>query len=265
MSAIETAADRLWEAARTAVPCDPVRDLIGADDLDAAYRVQALLTERRLADGQRLVGRKIGLTSAAVQVQLGVDQPDFGPLFAHQVHADGAALDRATFVAPRVEAEVALVLAEDLTHPEHTVLDVVAATAYALPAIEVVDSRVRDWDIRITDTVADAASCGACVVGTRPVALDDVDLRRIPASLRVGGEERSSGTGAASLGHPLRAAVWLADELVRRGDPLRAGDLVLTGALGPMVPVAVGDEVEADLGALGPVSCSFVGAEVATG
>jgi 2-keto-4-pentenoate hydratase len=258
VEAREEAAQRLWDADESGVPCAPVRDLVGATDVDVAYEIQQLVTQRRIDAGQRLVGRKIGLTSPAVQQQLGVAQPDFGPLFAQQTYAHNADVPMAGLIAPRVEAEIALVLARDLEHPAHTVADVMRATEFALPALEVVDSRIRDWDITIVDTIADRASGAATVLGTTPVALSAFDPVVVPMSLTVNGEKRSTGVGAASLGNPLRAAVWLADELVRRGDPLRAGDVVLTGALGPVIPVGEGDEVAADLGTLGTVRCRFV-------
>lgn len=258
MSQIEQAADRLWKATTNGVACAPVRELIGDDDIDAAYAVQANVSQRRLRAGQRLVGRKIGLTSVAVQTQLEVNQPDFGPLFANQIYADNAEVPMTGLIAPRVEAEVTLVLGQDLDEGAHTAADVIRATDFALASLEIIDSRVRDWDIAITDTIADQASAAAAVLGTRPVALGDLELVSLPMQLTVGGKQRSAGVGAATLGNPIRAAVWLADELVRRGDPLKAGDVVMTGALGPVVPVAAGDEIVATFGSLGQVSCRFL-------
>ncbi len=254
---MRTAAERLDEARRTGVPCAPVRDVLAADDLDAAYAVQSLLTERRLAEGRRVTGWKIGLTSAAVQAQLGVCTPDFGALFDDTATLDGADLPWGTILQPRAEAEVALVLEHDLTHDRHTVADVIRATAFALPAIEVVGSRIRDWDITAVDTIADNASSGAYVLGNRPVPLGRLDLRTAGMVLERRGEPVSTGTGAACLGHPLHAAVWLADTLVRLGHPLRAGDTVLTGALGPMTAVAPGDVLEARIDGLGSVRAAF--------
>lgn len=254
-AAVEAAANRLLEAHASGTPCAPVRDLIG--DIDAAYAVQDRLTEHWLAQGRRLTGRKIGLTSPAVQQQIGVDTPDFGVLFADMAIPDGAEIPVGMVQQARAEAEVALVLDADLTHERHTVADLLRATAFALPAIEVCGSRIRDWDITIADTVADNASGGCYVLGTRPVPLRDLDLRLTGMVLERRGEQVSTGTGAACLGHPLNAALWLADTLVRVGRPLRAGDTVLTGALGPMVPVKPGDVLEARIDGLGDVRAAF--------
>ncbi|GGV33132.1 2-keto-4-pentenoate hydratase [Actinomadura cremea] len=252
---IDAAAERLAEAHASGTPCAPVRDLIATPE--DAYAVQERLTERRLAGGHRLVGRKIGLTSRAVQEQLGVGTPDFGMLFADMAVPDGEEIPAGAVLQPRAEAEVALVLADDLVHERHTVADVIRATAFALPAIEVVGSRVRDWDITLPDTIADNASSGMYVLGNRPVALADVDLRLCGMVLERRGEQLSTGTGAACLGHPLNAALWLADTMVRVGRPLRAGDTVLTGALGPVVPAAPGDVFEARVDGLGDVRVAF--------
>ncbi|MBW8486493.1 2-keto-4-pentenoate hydratase [Actinomadura parmotrematis] len=254
-TAVERAAARLLRAHETGVPCDPVRDLVGS--ADAAYAVQERITETWLDAGRRLAGRKIGLTSAAVQRQLGVDSPDFGMLFADMAVPDGAEIPAGAVPQARAEAEVALVLERDLDHERHTAADLIRATAFALPAIEVAGSRVRDWDITLADTVADNASSGMYVLGNRPVALADVDLRLCGMVVERRGEQVSTGTGAACLGHPLNAALWLADTLVRVGRPLRAGDTVLTGALGPMVAAAPGDVLEARIDGLGDVRVAF--------
>ncbi|WP_066940855.1 2-keto-4-pentenoate hydratase [Microtetraspora fusca] len=251
----QAAAARLLEAYASGRPCEPVRDLI--DGVDDAYAVQNLVTERWLSQGRRLAGRKIGLTSKAVQRQLGVDSPDFGMLFADMAVPDGEEIPVGAVLQPRAEAEVALVLDRDLTHERHTVADVIRAAAFALPAIEIVGSRVRDWDITLADTVADNASSGMYVLGNRPVSLRDVDLRMAGMVIERRGDQVSSGIGAACLGHPLHAAVWLADTLVRLGRPLQAGDTVLTGALGPVVPVAPGDVLEARIDGLGDVRAAF--------
>ncbi|TXS43976.1 2-keto-4-pentenoate hydratase [Streptomyces sp. or43] len=255
--AVARAAERIDEARRTGIPCDPVRVLLPAGDLDAAYAVQSVLTERRLSEGRRVTGWKIGLTSAAVQAQLGVDTPDFGPLMDDTAVPDGAEIGWGSVLQPKAEAEVALVLEHDLTHERHTVADVIRATAFALPAIEVVGSRIRDWDISAVDTIADNASSGAYVLGTRPVPLRELDLRTAGMVLERRGEPLSTGAGVACLGNPLHAAVWLADTLVRLGRPLRAGDTVLTGALGPMTGVEPGDVLEARIDGLGSVRAAF--------
>ncbi|WP_030604666.1 2-keto-4-pentenoate hydratase [Streptomyces fulvoviolaceus] len=251
-------ASLLDEAARTGVPIPPVRDLlVGTDGIDTAYAVQRLRVERGLAAGRRLVGRKIGLTSPAVQRQLGVGQPDFGALFADMAVPDGGRIAAGRLLQPKVEAEVVLVLGADLPHRECTAADLLRATDFALPALEIVDSRIADWDISIVDTVADNASCGLYVLGGTPVPLDRVDLRGVRMTLERGGETVSEGTGADCLGGPLNAACWLASTLAALGDPLRAGDIVLTGALGPMAPATAGDAFVARIEGLGTVEVGF--------
>nr|WSY49098.1 2-keto-4-pentenoate hydratase [Streptomyces sp. NBC_00886] len=255
--AVVKAADLLAEATRSGVACPPVRDLLDGGDLETAYAVQQLNVRRGLDAGRRIVGRKIGLTSPAVQRQLGVDRPDFGALFADMAVPDGGEVPLGRLLQPKVEAEVALVLGRDLPERECTIVDVLRAVDFALPALEIVDSRVRNWDISLVDTVADNASCGLYVLGATPVPLTAVDLRTVTMTMSRGGETVSEGTGADCLGSPLTAAVWLASALAERGDPLRAGDLVLTGALGPMTPAAPGDAFEAHICDLGSVRVRF--------
>lgn len=225
--------------------------------VELAYEVQARNTDHWRKEGRRVVGRKIGLTSVAVQTQLGVDQPDYGTLFADMVYADGGIVPMSRLCYPRAEVEVALVLkhALDMDHP--TVADVIRATDFVIPAIEIADSRVKNWKITIFDTIADNASAGVYVLGTQPKSLSEVDLRLCGMRMLRGGEPVSTGVGAACMGNPLRAAAWLAQKMVTLGEPLQAGDTVLTGALGPMVDVHPGDHFRADISGLGSVSVSF--------
>ncbi|HEU5038149.1 MAG TPA: fumarylacetoacetate hydrolase family protein [Nocardioides sp.] len=258
---ISAAVARLADAQATRVPCAPVRDLIGTDDLVAAYAVQQGLVQQRIAGGARVVGRKIGATSEAVQTQLGVDQPDFGYLLDDMDVSGQDPVSMARLLQPRVEGEVAFVLARDIDDEEIT-LDVVRdAVDIALPALEIVDSRIADWRIGFTDTVADNASSGLFVVGTdgRSLAPDPqgVEPREVTMSLTINGEERSAGNGAACLGDPLEALRWLAVQAQRFGDPLRAGHLILSGALGPFVPFAPGDRVEATISGFAPLRVTF--------
>ena len=258
------AVERLARAQATRVPCDPVRDLIGTDDLDAAYAVQQGLVQGRLADGATVVGRKIGATSKAVQDQLGVDQPDFGYLLSDMdvsagARTGGAPISMRTLVQPRVEAEVAFRLGRDLDVPEEEITLALEREAVdvALPALEIVDSRIADWKIGFTDTVADNASSGLFVVGDEGRPLEEVEPVEVEMSLSINGEVRSSGNGAACLGDPLEALRWLAVQSARYGDPLRAGQLILSGALGPFVPFEPGDRVEASISGFDTLTVTF--------
>ncbi|MBM7062514.1 fumarylacetoacetate hydrolase family protein [Pseudomonas sp. UL073] len=264
-AALLEAAARLRQAQQSCQPCPPVRELIAAslgdepnaEPMALAYAVQRHNTELAVAAGRRPVGRKIGLTNPAVQAQLGVDQPDFGLLLADMARGDGQPIAWADCAQPKVEAEIALVLEHDLPHEHHTVADLIRATAFALPAIEVVGSRIANWDIQLVDTIADNASSGLFVLGTRPVKLDQLDLVRCGMSMTLRGEPVSVGAGAACLSNPLNAAIWLADTMARLGEPLRAGDILLTGALGPMVVAQPGDVFTAHIQDLGSVSAVF--------
>ena len=255
--AIREAADRLHAAATSGVPTAPVRDLLAAGDTDAAYAVQAINTERALAAGRRLVGRKIGLTSLAVQRQLGVDRPDYGMLFADMARPEAMDISIADVMQPKVEAEVAFVLGRDLDHERLTVADLFRAVDYAVPAVEIVGSRIANWDIRLTDTIADNASSGLYVLGSRPVRITDFDMRMCGMVMEKAGEPVSVGAGAACMGSPLNATLWLAEVMARVGRPMRAGDTILSGALGPMVAVAPGDVFDVRIEGLGSVRAAF--------
>lgn len=265
MNTITQAASLLLTAARTGKPTVPVRELIGSTDVAAAYAVQQRLTEARLQAGARIVGRKIGLTSPAVQAQLGVDRPDFGVLFSDMDIADGAPTPMRRLLQPKVEAEIAFVLGADLDG-DITEETVRAAVDHAMVAIEIVDSRIANWDITFGDTVADNASAGLYVLGSRKLSLDEFEPRDTVMGMRIDGALVSTGNGEACLGDPLHALLWLAATAKELGDPLRAGQVILSGALGPMAPVQAGQRVEAFLAstderALGSVSTTFVGGE----
>lgn len=255
---IEEAAARLAGAAVSGVACAPVADLLGPDDIDAAYQVQRRLTERRLAAGARIVGRKIGLTSAAVQRQIGVDQPDFGVLFDDMQYEDDAEIPIGRLLQPKAEAEVAFLLARDIEDAADPAI-VRDAVALAFPALEIVDSRIADWRIGITDTVADNASSGVFVLGASGLPLVTVEPVDVSMTMRCRGEVVSQGTGRDCLGDPLAALAWLAATAIDVGTPLRAGDLVLSGALGPMAAVSAGDVFEAVIAPLGTVTARFSG------
>ena len=263
-SAEAAASGRLLAAYNSHEPAAPVRDLLGAGDIDAAYAVQAEVLRHKLAEpGRRVVGRKIGLTSPAVQRQFGVFQPDFGVLTDDMAHADREDIPIGCFLQPRVEAEVAFVLRDSL--PATTSLaDVLRATEFLLPALEIVDSRIRDWDISVADTVADNASSGAFVLGATPVDPAGHDLSGLGMVLESRGEPLATGAGAACLGSPAAAVAWLAREVARRGAPLAAGEVVLAGAWGPMVPVTKPGTYVARFEQIGEVRVTFTaGSEAA--
>lgn len=267
LAAHQRAAAQLRRARDTHTPCPPIRDLLGEDDASAqlafGYRVQRLLTQEGLDAGRRIVGAKIGLTSEAVQRQLGVDQPDCGVLFADMARDEHIPIDVGELLQPRIEAEVAFILGSDLDRDDLDMASVRDAVDAAVAALEIVDSRVANWDIRLVDTVADNASSGLYVLGAQPRPLRDVDLpaahMTMTASMGEGvdGEIVSSGTGAACLGDPLAALLWLARTARRFGKPLRTGDVVLSGALGAMVAVQAGVSYEATIEGLGTVCASF--------
>lgn len=252
----EQAARRLRDA-YAAVAIVPLRDLIDPVDADGAYAVQAINTRFWQAQGRKIVGRKAGLTAKAVQQQLGVDQPDFGVLFEDMQVMDGGTLDPARALQPKVEAEVALVLGSALSNPDTTPAMVAAAVKSVHAAIEIVDSRIADWKITFADTVADNGSSAFFVLAREGKPLDGLDLYTCGMAMEIDGVIVSTGAGAACLGHPLNAAAWLASTLAARGEPLQAGDILLTGALGPMVALEPGNRVCAKIGGLGAVGFTY--------
>ena len=238
---ITQAAQRLLAAQADGIPCAPIRDLVDPTDVAAAYAVQQQLTQSRLARGGVVVGRKIGLTSPAVQQQLGVDRPDFGVLFA-DMDRTGSTVEPGVLLQPKVEAELASVLGEDLDG--HLDLDRVrAAVTSTRAALEIVDSRIADWDITYADTVADNASSGLYVLGDE--VPEGVDPAAVTMAMSIDDVVVSTGAGRDCLGDPLNALLWLARTAAEFGEPLRAGQVVLSGALGPMSPVTAGQRVDA--------------------
>lgn len=254
---ITSAAERLEAAYASGIPCAPVRDLIGGNDVTAAYAVQRDLTARRIVGGARIVGRKIGLTSEAVQQQLGVDQPDFGVLFDDMEYVDGDTIPVDAVLQPRVEAEIAFVLGSGLEDGALDATQVRGAIDYGVAALEICGSRIDQWDISFGDTVADNASAGAFVIGHQRRRLEEFDPVGVSMRMTIDGEQVSADSGAACLGDPIDAVVWLARMTRELGDPLRAGQIILSGALGPMRSVAAGDTVTADLTGLGAVTATF--------
>jgi 2-keto-4-pentenoate hydratase len=247
----------LYAARHSGVPIEPLTDSYAGMTVADAYRVQRDLVGRLLADSDRVVGYKLGLTSAPMQRMFGVDSPDFAPVLASHVHPDGAELAARDFIHPRVEAEIALVLGEDLAGSDCTTLDVARATSGAAPAIEIVDSRIVGWRIKLADTIADLASSGAIVLGSAFVPVDGLDLRLAGMVFSRDGEVLAIGAGAAALGGPQQATAWLVRILAEFGDSLRAGQFVMTGALHAAVDIAPGQLYQAELDRLGQVSLSI--------
>lgn len=249
-------ARRLREA-YTAGAIPPMRDGLAPLDVEGAYGVQEINTRYWEAQGRRIVGRKAGLTAKAVQTQLGVDQPDFGVLFDDMRVADGGALDPARCLQAKAEAEIAFVLGADLPSPETTPEQVGNAVATVHAAIEIVDSRIADWKIAFADTVADNGSSAFFVLAGEGKPLAGLDLYSAGMVMEIDGAIASLGAGAAALGHPLQAAAWLARTLAARGQPLKAGDILLAGALGPMVALEPGNRVRTVVGGIGECSFTF--------
>ena len=253
----KSVATKLREIYETGELCSPVRMELPDNDLNAAYEVQDFNTELWLAEGRKLVGRKIGLTSKVVQKQLGVDQPDYGMLFEDMAFTDGEEIPMSRLQQPKIEGEIAFYLKEDLDGEALTSADVMSAIDYALAAFEVVGSRIKDWDINIIDTISDNASSSVYVLGTEPRRLNEFDLRLCGTVVEHKGEPVSTGAGAACLGNPINAATWLARKMVKVGRPLRKGELILSGALGPMTNVKPGDTYELRISGLGSVCAVF--------
>lgn len=226
--------------------------------MEDAYAVAEVNTSHAVAKGKRIVGKKVGLTSKAVQSQLGVDQPDFGILFDDMEYLHQAKIPSVRLLQPKAEAEVAFIVGKDLPQHRPTWAEFLACMAYALPAIEIVDSAITDWQITLADTIADNASCGVYVLGNQPVTIGQINFAELGMQLTKNHEIVSVGSGAACLEHPLRAAWWLATTMAERGQCLKAGEVILSGALGPMVTIQKGDVIEAKIGNLGSVSCQIV-------
>ena len=250
---VEAAAALLRQAQDDRAPIEPLTVTFGDRlDVETAWRIQTHNRDLALARGRLILGYKVGLTSAAMQQQMGVNEPDFGVLLDDMVIDDGATLRLSRFVQPRAEAEIALVLSRDLGAGT-TADDVIAAIHHAHPALEIIDSRIKDWRLSLVDTVADNASSGAYVLGPA-MELGGADLADLEVRLRINDIEQASGLGSAALGHPAAAAAWLADRLGRLGLTLTAGSVVLTGSLHASLPMLHGQQVVADFGAFGSVS-----------
>lgn len=251
--------DALYQALLDRKAIDPLTVTEPDISIQDAYRIQLRMIERRLQDGnEQVIGKKIGVTSRAVMDMLKVDQPDFGHLTSSMVFGDGAAIAADSLIAPKAEGEIAFVLKHNLCGPGITNADVLRATEYVLPCFEIVDSRIRDWKIRIQDTVADNASSGVFVLGDAAADPRKIDLAVVGMTLEKNGDAVATGAGAAALGHPLNAVTWLANTLGELGMSLRAGEVILSGSLAAMVPVKAGDNLRVSLGGIGSVGVRFI-------
>lgn len=255
---IEALGDELHAALTARTTVEPITNRHPDLTIEQAYAIQQRLLSRRLAAGERVVGKKIGVTSKAVMDMLGVFQPDFGWLTDGMVYNEGQAIEAASLIQPKAEGEIAFVLKKPLKGPGVTAAEVLAATEGVMACFEIVDSRIRDWKIRIQDTVADNASCGVFVLGDRLVAPHEVDLATCGMVLEKNGEVVATGAGAAALGHPANAVAWLANTLGPLGIALEAGEVVLSGSLAAMVPVRAGDNLRVTIGGIGGCSVRFV-------
>jgi len=255
---IEQLGDALYEALVARQPIAPLSAAHPDMTIEDAYHVQQRMLARRLEKGERIIGKKIGVTSKAVMNMLGVHQPDFGYLTDGMVYNEGETIDMAGLIQPKAEGEIAFLLKRDLQGPGVTAADVLAATEGVMACFEIVDSRIQDWKIRIQDTVSDNASCGVFVLGDQLVDLAGLDLALCGMVLEKNGEIVVTGAGAATMAHPVNAMVWLANTLGQLGIALKAGDIVLSGAMGAMVPVVKGDNLRLTIGGIGGCSVRFV-------
>jgi 2-oxopent-4-enoate hydratase len=254
---IATLANELYQAEKTHTPVEALTARYPDISNDEAYQIQLAGMQLRQADGQTLVGKKIGLTSKAMQAALNVFEPDYGYITDQMMVLEGDTLSLGELIAPKVEAEVAFILKEDLPGPGITVSRVLQATAGIMPALEIIDTRIKDWKIKIQDTIADGASIGKIIVSGRLIPVDEFDMRLMGLVLEKNGEVIATAAGAAVLGHPANAVAWLANKLSAYGISIKAGDIVMSGSLTAACPVAAGDSVRATFDRLGAVGAKF--------
>jgi 2-oxopent-4-enoate/cis-2-oxohex-4-enoate hydratase len=252
--------DELYQALRAEKAIQPFTERDLDITIDDAYYISLRMLENRLEkDGEKIVGKKIGVTSKVVQEMLGVHRPDFGFLTnVMQYPNNGETPIKGNMIAPRAEAEIGFMLKKDLVGPGVTEQDVLEATDYIMPCFEIVDSRIKDWKIAIQDTIADNASCGTFTLGDAKVDPRDVDLPNLKVTVKKNGEFLSEGLGSAVQGNPLTAVAWLANTLGEYGIPFNAGEVILSGSLVPLEPVVAGDLMEMDLEGVGTCSVQFV-------
>lgn len=255
--AVHEAAARLLEAERSKQAIPPLTETYPGITVDEAYHTQLEIIRRRVEDGAIVVGKKIGATSKAIQNMFGVHQPDYGHLLDDMMHQEGDVISLEHFIQPKVEFEIVFKLKKDLKGPNVTVMDVIEATDYIAPAIEIIDSRIGDWKIAFEDTVADNGSSAAAVIGGKPAKLDGIDLAHIGMVAYKNGEMIDSGAGAAVLGSPLRSVAWLANSLGKYDVSLKAGEIILSGALTSAVEAEDQDTFTAEFDRIGSVSVTF--------
>lgn len=254
---IQHLAKKLLESEYSKLPIAPITELYPSVTIEDAYTIQLINIEEKLKQGQKITGKKIGLTSLAMQNLLGVDEPDYGHLTDTMVIENGSEIDSSQFIQAKIEAELAFILKKDLSGPNCTIKDVLEATDYIVPALEIVDSRVKDWKIKIEDTVADNASSSKYILGNTAKKVFELDLVHVAMGLYKNGEMINTGVGAAALGNPALCVAWLANKLHDFGISLKAGEVILSGALSAAIDVRPGDEISARFAHLGMVSCSF--------
>ena len=255
---IKEIAKELRVADKNKMAIAPIRDYLNNNDILSAYKIQDINTQFKIDSGKKNVGKKIGLTSKSVQKQLGVNQPDFGILFDDMQVINKGSIPWSEMMQPKVEAEVAFVLKKNITTVKPSLQDIENAIDYAVASLEIVDSRIKDWNIKILDTVADNASASHFVLGNNKKKLSKIDIVNCKMMMKVNNVEVSRGEGKACLGSPLIAVQWLAEQMFSLGNPLKAGDIILSGALGPMANVNYGDKIKATIDGLGSVSVNFI-------
>ena len=254
---INDLADQLHQAGKNASQIPPITELVPSITVEEAYQVQLRTVTKRLTDGESIVGKKIGITAKVVMNMLGVDQPDFGHLTSGMEFKDSQKLPFKNFCQPKGEGEIAFLLKKDLSGPGITRDQVIQATECVMPAFEIVDSRIKDWNIKIQDTIADNASSGAFVLGSSKKSPNGIDLATCGMVLKKNGDIIGTGAGAATLDHPLNAVAWLANMLGSLGMSLKAGEIILSGSLSIMCPIESGDTLEMEIGGIGKAMCQF--------
>jgi 2-keto-4-pentenoate hydratase len=256
-SELSSAAQKLIAASRDMKPIDPFTETYPEITVDEAYRIQLITVEAQLSEGRKVVGKKIGLTSPAMQEMFNVNEPDYGHLFDNMLAYQGQEVSASRLLQPRIEGEIAFVMERDLVGPGVTPADVIRSTAGVIPALEIIDSRIRDWKIKIQDTVADNASSGGFVLGSKLVPLTDLDLRSVGFVMTKNGQLAATGAGAAVLGNPVQSVAWLANKMGEYDISLKAGEVILSGAAAAAVPVQAGDCIHLIVDRIGDVGCFF--------